>query len=100
MKTPTKKELLAKLKQYVSLLPALPSQTSPISDVAPTNVVYTHMMVVALLELRHNTYRTAFQKHRSTQQLSVLWEKLGIKFNIACALPYKVNNNTSSLNNH
>ncbi|KAG9403667.1 hypothetical protein AC1031_005158 [Aphanomyces cochlioides] len=90
MKTPTKKELLAKLKQYESLLPTLPNQTSPISDVAPTNVVYTHMMVVALLELRHNTYRTAFQKHRSSQQLSVLWEKLGIKFNIACALSYNV----------
>ncbi|CAK4361025.1 unnamed protein product [Aphanomyces euteiches] len=91
MKTPSKKELIEKVKQYERMYQSPRQQATPeVVEQAPASVNYTHTMVVALLELRYNTYRTPFLQNRSSQLLGVLWENLCVKFNIACSLPYKV----------
>ncbi|RHY12496.1 hypothetical protein DYB36_012233 [Aphanomyces astaci] len=40
-------------------------------------------MVTALLELRFNAFRNAFNGNKSSKQLSLLWERLTMQFNIA-----------------
>ncbi|ETV63750.1 hypothetical protein H257_19320 [Aphanomyces astaci] len=41
------------------------------------------LLVIALLELRFNAYRNAFNGSRSAKQLNLLWERLTVQFNIA-----------------
>lgn len=51
---------------------------------------YTHEMVVALLELRFTTFRSAFNNNLSNKQTGALWEKLALRFNIVTEQFHKV----------
>ncbi|CAK4106033.1 unnamed protein product [Aphanomyces euteiches] len=46
-------------------------------------VEYTDLMVSTLLDLRFKVYRTAFRGNKSPKQLSLLWERLTVQFNVA-----------------
>ncbi|CAK4411149.1 unnamed protein product [Aphanomyces euteiches] len=46
-------------------------------------VEYTDLMVSTLLDLRFRVYRTAFRGNKSPKQLSLLWERLTVQFNVA-----------------
>ncbi|CAK5024166.1 unnamed protein product, partial [Aphanomyces euteiches] len=47
-------------------------------------------MCRVVLELRYSTHRDAFNASLSAKQLSLLWEKLALRFNIVTEQPQKV----------
>ena len=87
-----KKPSKAELEQQVRMLQQVIQTTGadsvkPILEVKPlgesaTSISYTNNMVLVLMELRFTHFKEAFQRNNSVQQLSVLWEKLLVKFNI------------------
>ncbi|CAK4082136.1 unnamed protein product [Aphanomyces euteiches] len=54
-------------------------------------VAYTQDMVSTLLELRYTSFKAAFNGNLSSKQLSILWAKLALRFNIMTDQPLKVN---------
>lgn len=58
-------------------------------------LVWTDDMVYALLSLRLKQFNLVFDGSRSNQQLSVVWEKMTLRFNLTC----NVSAESSSLKN-
>jgi hypothetical protein len=100
-KVPKKAELLAQLRllqaasgqldsMEITAQHVVPQSSAPLVELANAPVCYSNTMVKALLELRFVYFKAQFERHNSSQQLSVLWEKLLLRFNIVTS---------SSLNN-
>ncbi|KAG9405090.1 hypothetical protein AC1031_004196 [Aphanomyces cochlioides] len=64
--------------------------TDAVGTVVELPVVYTQDMVSTLLELRYTSFKAAFNGNLSSKQLSVLWAKLALRFNIMTDQPRKL----------
>ncbi|CAK4841877.1 unnamed protein product, partial [Aphanomyces euteiches] len=84
-KAVSKKLTRAQLEDQVRLLQsqvAVDGTTTITQDSKQHSVNYSDDMCRVVLELRYSTHRDAFNANLSAKQLSLLWEKLALRFNI------------------